>query len=119
MVWGRGLQVYGMSTSEKTALHMRLDTALGNLSNPINEKALIHFAESHVYFALLLPRRRQEVTGLGTERSLGMSKMKLRRETNDEVRKSLYADIVRSVCPRALPTTNSGCRFARRARDYC
>ena len=48
-----------------------------------------------------------------------MSKMKLRREINDEVPKNLHDNIAKSICPRKILTTEPVCRFARRAREYC
>ena len=45
--------------------------------------------------------------------------MKSRREINDEVPKNLHDNIVKSICPRNILTTEGVRRFARRAREYC
>ncbi len=74
---------------------MRLDTVLGNLPDFRDEKpALIHLVESRGHIALLSPKCHPEVAGVGIEYSWGMSKMKFRREINDEVPKNLHDNIV-------------------------
>ena len=47
-----------------------------------------------------------------------MSKIKYRRELNDEVPKHLYRNIVASMCPETVLTPSRVLRFARRTRDY-
>ena len=44
--------------------------------------------------------------------------MKFRREINDEVPKNLHDNIVKSICPWNILTTERVRRFARRAREY-
>ena len=120
VLWERGLHVDGMSTGANAAPHMRLDTVLGNLPDFRDEKpALVHLVESRGHIVLLSPKCHPEVAGVGIEYSWGMSKMKFRREINDEVPKNLHDNIVKSICPRNILTTERVRRFARRAREYC
>ena len=56
---------------------------------------------------------------MGIECSWDMSKIKFRREINDEVPKNLHDNIVKSIWPRNILTTERVRRFARRAREYC
>ena len=48
-----------------------------------------------------------------------MSKLKFRREINDEVPKHLHENIVASMCRETILTLGRVRRFARRRRDYC
>ena len=120
VLWERGLHVDGMSTGANVAPHMRLDTVLSNQPDFRGEKlALTHLVVSRGHIALLSPKCHPEVAGVGIEYSWGMSKMKFRREINDEVPKNLQHNIVKPICPRKILTTERVRRFARRARDYC
>ena len=48
-----------------------------------------------------------------------MSKLKFRREINDENPKHLHDNIVKSMCRGTILTLSRVRRFARRTRDYC
>lgn len=56
---------------------------------------------------------------MGIEYSWGMSKLKFRREINDDVPKNLHSNMVKSMCRKTILTLPRVRRFARRTRDFC
>ena len=68
---------------------------------------------------MLSPKFHPEVAGVGIEYSWGMSKLKLRRELNDEIPRHLHQNIVSSMFRETILTLPRLRRFARRTRDYC
>lgn len=68
---------------------------------------------------MLSPKFHPEVAGVGIEYSWGMSKLKFRRELNDEIPKHLHQNIVASMCRKTILTLPRIRRFARRTRDFC
>ena len=120
VLWERGLYVSGMSTSANTDEKLRMDLVLASTADFKNEKpALMHLVESRGHIILLSPKCHPEVAGLGIEYSWGMSKMKFRREINDEGCKHLHDNIEASFCRENILTLGRIRRFARRARDFC
>lgn len=120
VLWERGLYVDGMSAAEKAPPEKRIDLILANLPDFKNEKsALQHTIESRGHILLLSPKFHPEIAGVGIEYSWGMSKLKFRREINDEVAKHLHANMEASMCRATILTLGRVRRFARRTRDYC
>ena len=68
---------------------------------------------------MLSPKFHPEVAGVGIEYSWGMSKLKFRREINDEIPKNLHKNIVACMNTDTILTLPRIRRFARRTRDYC
>ena len=78
-----------------------------------------HVVHSRGHILLLSPMFHPEVAGVGIEYSWGMSKLKFRREINDEVPKKFHANMVKSMCRESILTVQRVRRFARRTRDFC
>lgn len=120
VLWERGLFVEGMSASADAPAEKRMDEIISSLPDFKNEKsALQHTVEGRGHILLLSPKYHPEVAGVGIEYSWGMSKLKFRREINDEVPKHLHDNIVKSMCRERILTLGRLRRFARRSRDYC
>lgn len=120
VLWERGLYVDGMSANPKAEKEKRMDLVLSDLPDFKHEKtALQHTVESRGHILLLSPKYHPEVAGVGIEYSWGMSKLKFRRDINDEVPKHLHDNIVASMCRESILTLGRVRRFARRCRDYC
>ena len=97
-----------------------IEQVLGGLPDLKNERiALQHTVEKRGYILVLWPKFHPEVAGVGIEYSWGMSKLKFRREINDEVPKNLHRNILASMCRETILTLSRIRRFARRTRDYC
>ena len=75
--------------------------------------------EKQGHILVLPPKFQPEVAGVGIKYSWGMSKLKFRREINDEVAKNLHANMLRCFCRRTILTVARVRRLARRTRDYC
>ena len=119
MLWERGWYVDGMSTTAKDP-KMNIDHVLGQLPDFKNEcTALQHTVQKRGHILVLSPKFHPEVAGVGMEYSWGMSKLKFRRELNDEVPKNLHQNILASMCRQEILTLSRIRRFARRTRDYC
>lgn len=109
-----------MTVGEKVAPDKNIATKLSNLPDFKAERtALQHVVESRGHILVLSPKCHPEVAGVGIEYSWGMSKMKFRREINDENPKHLHANILASLCPDTILTLGRVRRFARRTRDFC
>ena len=118
VLWEHGLYAEGMSASAPA--EKKMDDIISNLPDFKNEKsALQHTVEGRGHILLLSPKFHPEVAGVGIEYSWGMSKLKFRREINDEVPKHLHENIVAPMCRETILTLGRVRRFARRCRDYC
>ncbi|CAM9642953.1 unnamed protein product, partial [Sphacelaria rigidula] len=119
VLWERGWYVDGMSTKAKDP-KMNIDQVLGQLPDFKNEcTALQHTVQKRGHILVLSPKFHPEVAGVGIEYSWGMSKLKFRRELNDEVPKNLHQNILAFMCRKNILTLSRIRRFARRTRDYC
>lgn len=120
MLWERGLWVAGMTASDKDPAN-NCTTVLRGLPDFKNERSsLQHVVESRGHILVLSPKFHPEVAGLGIEYSWGMSKMKFRREINDEVPENLDRNNIRqSMNTLDILYIGRIRRFARRTRDYC
>ena len=119
VLWERGWHVDGMSTITKDTEN-KTGQVLSNLPDVRNERtALQHTVESRRHIFVLSPNLHPEVAGVGIEYSWGISKLKYRRELNDEVQKHLHRNIVAFMCPETILMLSRVRRFARRTRDYC
>ena len=88
MLWERGWYVDGMSTTARDP-EKNMEQVLGGLPDFKNERtALQHTVEKRGHILVLSPKFHPEVAGVGIEYSWGMSKLKFRREINDEVPKT-------------------------------
>ena len=87
-----------MSTAAKNP-KMNIDHVLGSLPDFKNERtALRHTVEKRGHILVLSPEFHPEVAGVGIEYFWGVSKLKFRRELNDEVPKNLHRNILASQC---------------------
>ena len=120
MLWERGWYVDGMSTTARDP-EKNMEQVLGGLPDFKNERtALQHTVEKRGHILVLSPKFHPEVAGVGIEYSWGMSKLKFRREINDEVPENLHRNILASMCRETTILTLSRIRrFARCTRDYC
>ena len=119
VLWERGWYVDGMS-SVSTDPKQNIEMVLGGLPDFKNERsALQHTVEKRGHILMLSPKFHPEVAGVGIEYSWGMSKLKFRRELNDEIPRHLHQNIVSSMCRETILTLPRIRRFARRTRDYC
>ena len=119
VLWERGWYVEGMSATAKDP-EKNIEHVLSCLPDFKNERtALQHRVEKRGHILVLSPKFHPEVAGVGIEYSWGMSKLKFRREINDEVAKNLHANILRCFCRKTILTLARVRRFARRTRDYC
>lgn len=119
VLWERGWYVDGMSATSKD-VQMNLELVLGGLPDFKNERtALQHTVEKRGHILVMSPKFHPEVAGVGIEYSWGMSKLKFRRELNDEIPKHLHQNIVASMNRESILTLPRVRRFARRTRDYC
>ena len=120
ILWERGWFIEGMSTAADVKPEMDLERVLSAQPDFKDERpALQHLVESRGHILLLSPKYHPEIAGVGIEFSWGMSKMKFRREINDEIPAHLHHNMVASMCPRTILTLRRVRRFARRTRDYC
>lgn len=117
-LWERGWYVDGMSTIAKDA-KMNLELILGGLPDLNERTALQHTVESRGHVLVLSPKFHPEVAGVEIEYSWEMSKLKVRRELNDEVPKNLHQNIVVSMSREQILTLPRIRCFARRTRDFC
>lgn len=69
--------------------------------------------------SVLSPKFHPEVAGVGIEYSWGMSKLKFRRELNDEIPKNLHKNMMASMDRGTILTLPRIRRFARQTRDLC
>ena len=119
VLWERGWYIDKMSTTTKDP-KMNLGFVLGSLPDFFNERtALQHTVEARGHILVLSPKFHPEVAGVGIEYSWGMSKLKFRRELNDEIPKNLHNNILTSMNRETILTLPRVRRFARRTRDYC
>ena len=119
LVGARSLRGRNVASADAPA-EKKMDDIISNLPDFKNEKsALQHTVEGRGHIPLLSPKFHPEVAGVGIEYSWGMSKLKFRREINDEVPKHLHENIVTSMCRETILTLGRVRRFARRCRDYC
>ena len=119
VLWERGWYIAGMSSTAKDP-EMNIEAVLGGLPDFKNERtALQHTVEKRGHILVMSPKFHPEVAGVGIEYSWGMSKLKFRREINDENPKHLHDNIVKSMCRGTILTLSRVRRFARRTRDYC
>ena len=119
-MWERGWSIDGMSMSDKAGPEKKMDTFLSNLPDFKGEmSALQNKMYSCGHILLLSPKFHPEVAGIGIEYSWGMSKLKFRREINNENPKDLHENIVKSMCRESILTVPRVRRFARRTRVFC
>ena len=89
-LWERGWYVPGMSTSAKNP-DMNIDQVLGGLPDFKNElSALEHTVAKRGHILVLSPKFHPELAGVGIEYSWGMSKLKFRREINDQEHRGIH-----------------------------
>ncbi|CAN0525576.1 unnamed protein product, partial [Ectocarpus sp. 12 AP-2014] len=119
VLWERGWYNDKMSTMTKDA-KIYLGVVLGTLLNFLNERtALQHTVEARGHILVLSPKFYPEVAGVGIQYSWGMSKLKFRRELNDEIPKNLHDNILAFMNRETIVTLQCLRRFARHTRDYC
>ena len=119
VLWERGWCVDGMSISDKTVPEKRMDTFLSQSPDFKSEmSALQHTVHARGYILLLSPKFHPEIAGVGIEYSWGLSKLKFRREFNNEIPKDLHNNIVKSMCRDKILTVPRVRHFARRTRDF-